>query len=110
MRKDVLIVVAGTELDDVNTEVVTGTLEDYQKIVGGYIENVCLPGLIEKDIILVANEEGLLKGLPLNENLNPFVIVGQVFFVGRGEEDYVSLTAEQLHYVTEWLEGLEAHR
>ena len=41
---------------------VTFTLEELQAFVGGYIEFVHLP----HNMVLVANEEGLLMGLPPN--------------------------------------------
>jgi hypothetical protein len=41
------------------------TLEELQAAVGGYIEVVRVPN--SENLILVVNEEGLLKKLPLNE-------------------------------------------
>jgi hypothetical protein len=40
------------------------SLEEAQKVVGGYVERVCprrTPG-----VIFLCNEEGLIRGLPLN--------------------------------------------
>lgn len=110
MSRDILTIVVGTKRGDIYCHLVSGELEEYQEIVGGYIEHVWLPELIEQGIILVANEEGLLKGLPVNENLLPFFYVGQVFFVGRGDEDLVSLTPDQMHFISSWLRGLEEVR
>ena len=41
----------------------TYTLDELQTIVGGYIEIIRLPA----NLLMVLNEEGKLKGLPLNE-------------------------------------------
>lgn len=40
------------------------TLEEAQKIVGGYVEVVPVPGHPRR--IFIVNEEGLVHGLPLN--------------------------------------------
>lgn len=59
------------------------TLEEVQKMVGGYVERVQLPG----GNVALANEEGIPLGLPYNEKasleagINP---VGDVLFVPRG--------------------------
>ena len=71
-------------------------LETFQGLVGGYIENVYL----ENGLILVANEEGLLIGLPANiRNPHPFVtlpIVGTVVGTAMTEEsDTRSLTDDE---------------
>ena len=42
------------------------TLEEAQKIVGGYVEMVRSP--TNPDIQILVNEEGLLRGLPFNES------------------------------------------
>ena len=42
------------------------TLEEAQKIVGGYVEMVRSP--TDPSIQILVNEEGLLRGLPFNEH------------------------------------------
>ncbi|MBN9201593.1 MAG: DUF3846 domain-containing protein [Microbacterium chocolatum] len=49
--------------DEPITEIQVDSLEDYQAIVGGYIEPVDVPAL---GITIYVNEEGLLRQLPLN--------------------------------------------
>ena len=96
----------GTNKGNVDVEDIPGKLRDMQGVVGGHIETVPMPQLNEKGIALVANEEGLLQGLPTNENLFPFFFVGQMFMVGISGTEFISLTDEQLDYCRAWLSGL----
>ena len=43
---------------------------------------------------MIVNEEGHLKGLPDNKHISG--IVGDAFFIGASEEDFVSLTPGQI--------------
>jgi hypothetical protein len=57
------------------------SLKELQEAVGGYIEMVYLP-----NGIMVVNEEGLLKGLPLNQLASQLAgqpIVGNVLVCDR---------------------------
>lgn len=67
---------------------IDNTLETFQKLVGGPIETVTIPG----DVILIVNEEGKLRDLPHNFNfgLPPFYdhVVGTAVLVGRDGEDF----------------------
>lgn len=71
-------------------------LKPLQQIVGGYIE--VLP--LSNEILMVCNEEGKLKDLPVNFKLNinghTDFIVGNVLFVGRNDVDFDSLSDEQI--------------
>lgn len=68
---------------------VSDSLENLQRIVGGYIEIVRLfreekghPG-----VVIVCNEEGLPKGLPYNCRLAGIPLVGDFVILGtKGEE------------------------
>lgn len=82
------------------------TLKQLQDAVGGYIEPVYLPDLNPEGIVLLVNEEGLLQGLPPNENLYPFFFCGNVVFVGVEGEDFVGLTKKQELFLSSWLVGL----
>lgn len=82
------------------------SLRALQGLVGGYIETCAPAGLRAQGIELLANEEGLLQGLEPNFNLYPFFYVGQLVAVGIGDEDFVSLTAEQITFIMGWIEGL----
>ena len=86
---------------------VPNEIEALQKCVGGYIKPIYLPELIDKDIVLLANEEGVLKGLPVNENLQPFFYVGDVIAVGVVGEHFIGLAPFQIVHLYNWLEGLK---
>ena len=70
-----------------------------QQIVGGDIEAV-YP--FQDSAALVCNAEGKLLGLPMNrplldEDRLPYdIICGTFFIAGLGQEDFVSLTNEQI--------------
>ena len=81
-------------------------LKSMQEIVGGYIECAPVPQLNEMGIALVVNEEGVLLGLPINENLLPFFFAGPVFMVGVKGDEFVSLTGEQLIFIRDWLQRM----
>lgn len=67
-------------------------LAAYQELVGGYIEQVH----IHEGLVLVVNEEGLLKGLPAcvlvaDERGHQTPVVGSCFFARLWRSDYHSL-------------------
>ena len=77
-------------------------LEPLQKAVGGWIEAV-YPW--EDKAAIIVNEEGKLDQLPLNRALRTEdgeiydITAGNMVIVGLGEEDFSSLTKDQLaHY------------
>lgn len=79
-------------------EMETG-LEPLQKAVGGYIECV-YP--FEDPVAVICNEEGKLEGLPLNRALRDDdgevydVVAGPFLLVGLTEDDFGSLSSEQI--------------
>lgn len=93
----------GYQLEDVELVEITGDLESFQRLVGGYIEPCAPLELQMKGIELLANEEGLLRHLPYNENLYPFFFVGDMVAVGVGEENFEELTQEQCDFLSQWL-------
>ena len=77
-----------------------GSLEEMQALVGGHIETVPLS---EKEpVVAVVNEDGKGLGLPYNRPLNDDngivydILCGTFFVAGAGEEDFVSLTDDQI--------------
>lgn len=74
-------------------------LAEMQKAVGGLIQAV-YP--FEEPVALVCNDEGLLLHLPFNRSLpgGGDGIWGPFFLCGLGEEDFCSLTPEQLEQYT----------
>jgi hypothetical protein len=95
--------------DEPITELEVNALEDYQAIVGGYIEPVDVAAL---GITIYVNEEGLLRQLPLNsratflwwyfvpEARQTVMLVGEVLVVGlpnrNGESTDVPREATEL--------------
>jgi len=75
---------------------ISGELHEMQEIVDGYIE--CF-GIGFDNIVCVCNEEGKLIGLTPNFMMNGDLIVGDVFFCQAGEEDFESLTDEQVDFI-----------
>lgn len=65
---------------------IPNTLEACQELVGGTIETVTL----EEDLILVCNEEGLIRGLPSNPWLG-YDFRGDFFLVGRDEDRFTDV-------------------
>lgn len=57
---------------------ISNTLENLQKIVGGYIETVTLP----HDVVIICDEEGMLKGKPHNCTILPNRTFMRQHFVG----------------------------
>lgn len=74
---------------------VENELRVFNEIVGGYIETVS----VIDNIFCVCNEEGKLKGLPMNMFLNGELIVGDVFFCAFEGEDFVSLEDYQIEAI-----------
>lgn len=78
---------------------IPNTLEDFQQLVGGYIETLSLPN----GFVIVMNEEGRLKGLRANIICYAGVIVGNVVITKAEGEGFVSLTPEQIQSARGWL-------
>ena len=66
---------------------VSNSLEALQKNVGGYIEAVT----IAKDLAVICDEEGRLKGKPHNCNIADYDFVGDILMVGVDGEDFADL-------------------
>lgn len=79
---------------------VSVALEALQKEVGGYIQAI-YP--FEDQVALLCNEEGKLLGLPLNRVLRDRdgeiydIISGNFLIVGLGDEQFESLTEDQIN-------------
>lgn len=70
-------------------------LDEMQATVGGLIQAI-YP--YEEQVAIVCNEEGLLHGLEFNRSIPGGYggVVGTFFICGLGEEDFCSLTPEQM--------------
>ena len=89
-------------------------LDEMQATVGGLIQAI-YP--YEDQVALVCNEEGLLLGLDFNRSVPGGYggIVGTFFICGLGEEDFCSLTPQQMekyrkeYHNAEILLGVRGH-
>ena len=71
---------------------INGSLESMQAVVGGLITAI-YP--FEAPVGVVANDEGLLMGLPLNRKLDEHTIIAGTFFVcGLSEDSFADLSPE----------------
>ena len=66
-----------------------------QETVGGLIQAI-YP--FEEEVAVVCNEEGILLGMPFNRSMEGGYggVFGTFFVCGLGEEDFCSLTPEQM--------------
>lgn len=74
-----------------------GDLESMQEVVGGYIETTrdkSLPGMV-----LVVNEEGKIKDLPINRGTHCDIICGTFFVCGNGRDDFRNLTDKEIEMI-----------
>lgn len=82
--------------------VIGNELEDMQKTVGGWIEAV-YP--YDDEVAIICNEEGLLMGLPLNRKITDDMIIAGTFFIcGTNEDNFISLSDEQMKKYKELLQ------
>lgn len=98
------VIKAGAELGDVRVVEWDGSLKQLQEMVDGYIEVVNQPYLTTDRVKIIVNEEGILKGLPINYNLNPYFYVGNVIFIGVEGENFTGLTDKEIYNVMYLLE------
>lgn len=70
-------------------------LDEMQKVVGGTIQAI-YP--FEDNAAVVCNDEGILLGLPFNRSVPGGYggVFGTFFVCGLGEDDFCSLTPEQV--------------
>lgn len=74
-----------------------GNLESMQEIVGGHIETTrdkSLPGMV-----LVVNEEGKIKDLPINRGTHCDIICGTFFVCGNGRDNFRNLTDKEIEMI-----------
>ena len=79
--------------------------KDFNKIIGGWLEVVRLPG--HPDISIWVDDEGKLKKLQPNFMLPYDVIVGTVIFAGVKGEDLIDLTSKQIKIIQNYLKEQE---
>ncbi|MGR9546553.1 DUF3846 domain-containing protein [Priestia megaterium] len=85
---------------------IDNTLEELQRIVGGWIETLFIKQ--DRSIVMILNEEGKLEGLKPNIDFTNDVVVGNVIVLGTDIEngEFRSLTDEEDLEVRVFLESL----
>lgn len=79
----------------VRTMLIQNDLKRFQALVGGYIETV---GVL-KDVVMIVNEEGKIKGMEPNFLYGFDLIVGPAIFCRVDRDKLASLTEEQAEAV-----------
>lgn len=88
MQKKLKVIIKRADEEYGHVTHISGTLENLQKTVGGYIETV---KLTESDVI-ICNEEGKLLGLPVNfrlygDSIYSDTVRGDIIVIGtKGDE------------------------
>ena len=81
---------------------VENDLKPLQELVGGYIETVKVG-----DVVIICNEEGKLKGLPINffVNANGYIdaIVGPAIFCRSEGFDFTDIKDEDVKAIKEYM-------
>ena len=70
---------------------ISNTLKALQEIVGGYIETVTLA----EDMVIICNEEGLIKNLPPNCKICGHWFVGTIILAGVDGEEFADVPITQ---------------
>lgn len=84
MKNDMIKVIVKNPGEAPSVKYISNTLEAFQELVGGYIETVTMA----KDVVILCNEEGRLRGLPFNCEVCGVRFVGPIVFVGVSGEDF----------------------
>jgi hypothetical protein len=92
--------------------IIPNTLEAFNKIVGGYIENVFV-GQTKSGarVGIILNEEGKIHGLPFNRKIIEFdTLVGTFFITAYNlQGENISLSDEESEYYIERFRDLEVY-
>ena len=84
------VIVKRTDEEYGHVTCISDRLENFQKIVGGYIQTVDLP----KGLVCICNEEGKLLNLPKNFIIPGDVIVGDVILCGAADDVFCDIPVE----------------
>ena len=79
---------------------IPNTLEAFQEAVGGSIETIPT-GFA--DLIMIVNEKGFIKDMPLNVEFNGYRLYGPVVFVAVEGDNFKSLEDYQVEIIMDAL-------
>ena len=82
---------------------IPNTLGSLQSAVGGYIEVL----RFAEDCAVIINEEGKLRGLPVNFGFLGDVLCGNVVFVGVSGEEFCSLNEKAERFLVDMFKKME---
>lgn len=68
-------------------EKIENTIEEFQRIVGGYIEQIS----IASDLVILCDEDGKLKELAPSIIVGALEIVGTVIFAGKKNQEFTNV-------------------
>lgn len=77
-------------LQPARRERIENSLEAFQRAVGGYIEVLSLA----EDLVIVCNEEGLIKGLPYNCNICGEDFRGDIVICGAADGEFTDIPCD----------------
>lgn len=87
---------------------ISNTLENLQRIVGGYIETVTMRKTRDDvPIVVICNEEGLLDGLPINCTAGGVLLHGDIAIVGVDGDEFTDVPIDFKTWKSDWLGGVE---
>ena len=88
---------------DPEVRTIENSLEGVQQIVQGYIECVTLRDKAGEDLVLICNEEGKIRNLPMNAMIPEIddMIFGTFLIAGTDRDEFASLTDEQIFKMNE---------
>ena len=88
---------------DPEVRTIENSLEGVQQIVQGYIECVTLRDKAGEDLVLICNEEGKIRNLPMNAMIPEIddMIFGTFLIAGTDRDEFASLTDEQIFEMNE---------
>lgn len=88
---------------DPEVRVIENSLEGIQQIVQGYIECVMLHDKAGEDLVLICNEEGKIRNLPMNAAVAEIddVIFGTFLIASTDRDEFASLTDGQIFEMNE---------
>lgn len=74
-------------------------------LIGGFVDIVNLPN--RRDIVVILDDEGILKELAPNFYVNDYIIAGKVIFAAERNGALIDLNTEQIDYIKQYLNQFE---
>lgn len=101
MSKKIKVIIKRPDEPVGHVTAISNTLQNFQRTVGGNIETICL----DVDAIIICNEEGKLRNLEPNIEIDGDILVGTIIVVGIAEEDFADIPADMWERWKEFING-----